>query len=144
MEVHFAEGKPPIHCDSLTELDAALDRLHRICDAEHPILVCIDLPAYRLDIGLGADPTFVIVNTQPCDGEYWISVGDERARGVAAFHGCGDYQEFDRRHLVPLELARSAIREFILSGIRTPAIHWEDWAGRPADLGIAPDSGGKP
>jgi hypothetical protein len=132
LEVYFAEGKAPVHCESLADLDATLDRLHRECDPRYPILVCIDLPEHRLDIGLGADPTFVIVNTQPCDGEYWISVGDEGACGVAAFHGCGVYQEFARKHLVPLVLARAAIREFVCSGIRTPEIRWEDWAGRLA------------
>jgi hypothetical protein len=132
VEVHFADGKPPVHCDSLAELDAALDRLHRDCDPRYPILVCIDLPEQRLDIGLGADPTFVIVNTQPCDGEYWISVGDELASGDADFFGCGTHQQVARRHLIPFEPARSAVREFVRSGVRSPEVRWEDWAGRPA------------
>jgi len=133
LEVYFAEGKPPVHCQSLVELDAALDRLHRECDPRYPILVCIDLPEHRLDIGLGADPTFVIVNTQPCDGEYWISVGDERAEGYADFYGCGNHQQLARRHLVRLESAREAIREFVRSGRGAAEVAWEDWAGRPAE-----------
>jgi hypothetical protein len=132
LEVFFGEGKPPIHCDSLAELDAALDRLHRDCDPRFPILVFIDLPEHRLDIGLGADSTFVILNTQPCDGEYWITIGDERAKGFVAFHGCGVYQEIARKHLIPLEAARSVVRQFIHSGIRSPGVRWVDWAGRPA------------
>jgi immunity protein Imm1 of predicted polymorphic toxin system len=137
LEIYFADDKPPVHCESLVDLDTTLDRLHRNCDPRYPILVCIDLPTHRLDMGLGSNPTFVIVNTQPCDGEYWISVGDERARGVTAFHGCGAHQEYDNRHLVPLELARAAIREFVRSGRRTPEILWEDWAGRRAEPGDA-------
>jgi len=80
---------------------------------------------------LGSDPTFVIVNTQPCDGEYWISVGDELAKGFAAFQGCGDYQEIAQKHLIPLESARLAVREFVRSGVRSPEVSWVDWAGRP-------------
>lgn len=132
MEVYFAEGKPPARCESPAELDATLDRLHRECDPRHPILICIDLPDHRLDIGLGADPTFVIVNTQPCDGTYWISVGEDRAEGYVDIYGCGNHQQIARRHLIPLELARSAIREFLQSGIRMPGVRWEDQAGRPA------------
>ena len=132
MEVYFSEGKPPIHCESLAELDATLDRLHRDSDSRCPILVCIDLPEHRLDVGLGADQTFVIVNTQPCDGEYWISVGNERAAGYADFYGCGNHQQLAQRHLIPVESARVFIREFIRSGHATPEVRWEDWAGRPA------------
>jgi hypothetical protein len=132
LDVYFAEDHPPIHCESLAELDATLDHLHQDCDPRYPILVCIDLPEQRLDIGFGADPTILIVNNQPCDGEYWISVGDDRAKGVAAFHGCGAYEEFQRRHLIPLESARSAIREFVRSGKRSREFCWEDYARRPA------------
>src|SRR5262245_13972984 len=98
MEVAFAEDKPPIHCDSLADLDETLDGLHASCDRRTPILVCIDLPVHRVDIGLGTDPTVIVVNTQPCDGEYWISVGDEKAKGHADFFGCGNHQQFPRRH----------------------------------------------
>jgi hypothetical protein len=132
LEVYFAEGEPPVHCESLAELEATLDLLHRDCEPRHPILVCIDLPRQRLDIGLGADPTFVIINTQPCDGEYWISVGDEVTSGYADFYGCGHHQQLARRHLIPLESARSAIRTFVQSGVRSPEVCWEDWAGRAA------------
>ncbi len=132
MEVYFDDVKPPIHCDSTTELDTALDRLHLDCEPKYPILVCIDLPEHRLDIGLGADPTFLIVNTQPCDGEYWISVGDRRASGVGDFFGCGTHQQVERRHFIPFSLARQAIREFVQTKKRSALIQWEDWAGDPA------------
>ena len=67
MDVAFAENKPPIHCDSLADLDETLDGLHASCDRRTPILVCIDLPEHRIDIGLGTDVTVVVVNTPPCD-----------------------------------------------------------------------------
>jgi hypothetical protein len=142
LEVHFASGQPPVHCESLADLDATLDRLHGECDPRYPILVCIALPEHRLDIGLGADPTFLIVNTQPCDGEYWISVGDERAEGHADFYGCGTHQQLARRHFIHLEMARQAIREFVRTGRVGPGIQWQDWAGRAAQPGSAPDPGG--
>jgi hypothetical protein len=126
LEVAFAENKPPINCDSIAALDEVLDRLHAGCEPGSPILVCIDLPGHRIDIGLGVDPTVIVVNTQPCDGEYWISVGDEKAVGDANFYGCGNHQQFARRHLIPVALARSAVREFIRTGVRSPDVRWAD------------------
>lgn len=135
MDVYFDERQPPVHCESLTELDATLDRLHR--DTLNPILVCIDMPEHRLDIGLGADPTFVIVNTQPCDGEYWITVADEALSGieipgVADFYGCGNHQQVARRNLIPIGTARQIVREFVATGQRSRSVFWHDWTGELA------------
>jgi hypothetical protein len=137
VDVYFAENQPPIRCESVAELDAALDRLHWACEPSQPILVCIDLPQHRLDIGLGADPTFVIVNTQSCDGEYWITVADDavagvQIRGSVDFFGCGNHQEMARRNLIPAGVARQVIRNFVVSGQRSASVFWEDWSGELA------------
>ena len=117
---------------SLAEMDAVLDRLHRECTPGHPICANVVIPGYWVTIGLGTDPTFVLVNVEPCDGEWYISVGDESAKGWADFFGCGNHTPFERRTFVPLSVARRAVREFVQQGRRATVIRWHDWAGRPA------------
>jgi hypothetical protein len=128
MKITFNEDADPVECGSSTELDSVLDALHAA--ASLPILVCVDLPDHRLDIGLGMDPSFLIVNTQPCDGEYWSAVGDESASGAVDVFGCGNHQAVDSRNLIPLADARRALRAFVETGIKSPLLSWEDWSGR--------------
>lgn len=130
--MYFAEETPPIAYHSLEEMDATLDRLHRECQPGHPICVNVVVPGYWVTIGLGADPTFVLVSVEPCDGEWYVSAGDEAAHGWVDFYGCGNYTRFERRSLVPLSLARQAVREFAEHQERSRLIRWQDWAGRPA------------
>lgn len=132
IDVYFAEGKPPIKCHSLAEMDATLDCLHRECRPEYPICINVVLPGYWITIGLGADPTFVLESVEPCDGEWYISVGDEAVDGWSDFYGCGHHTPFERRNFVPLSLARQAVREFAEHQQRSCLIRWHDWAGRPA------------
>jgi len=132
MRVSFDESLPPIECSSVAEVNLILDRLDAQCGPNAPILVCIDTPTHRFDIGLGTDPTFVIVNTQPCDGEFWISRGDPAATGRQDFYGCGVHQQVDVRNLIPMTAAREALNMLMTSGQRWSGVHWEDWNRQPA------------
>ena len=71
-------------------------------------------------------------SVEPCDGEWYISVGDETAVGWQDFYGCGNHTPFERRSFVPLTLARQAVREYAEHQRRTTLIQWADWAGRLA------------
>lgn len=142
IDVYFAEGKPPIPCRSLSEMDATLDRLHRECRPNHPICVNVVVPGRWITIGLGTDPTFVLESVEPCDGEWYITVGDESASGWQDFYGCGNHTPFERRSFVPLALARRAVQEFAEHQRRSRIVRWADWAGRPAEPGAAADGGG--
>jgi hypothetical protein len=128
MKVTFDEDAAPIECATLAELDSVLDAVHAA--ASSPILVCVDLPEHRLDIGLGMDPSFLIVNTQPCDGEYWVALGDGPAGDELDVFGCGVHQTVNSQYLIPLSDTRRALRAFVETGIRSPLLSWEDWSGR--------------
>jgi hypothetical protein len=113
-------------------MDAALDRLHGECRPGRPICVNVVVPGHWITVGLGADPTFVLESVEPCDGEWYISVGDDAAEGREDFYGCGNHTPFERRNFVPLAVARQAVREFAEHQRRTRLIRWQDWGGRPA------------
>jgi hypothetical protein len=58
--LHFAQGVPPIQCDSVASLDAALDRLHAAeldrmaTDADYcPLQVSIEFDKYAVNTGPG-------------------------------------------------------------------------------------------
>jgi hypothetical protein len=132
IDVFFEEGKPPIVCRSLAEMDETLDRLHEECDPARPICVEVAIPGHRIDIGLGTDPTFICVQVEPCDGEHYLPTGDEAAEGWKDFYGCGNHTPFGRRNFVSLLMVRDALREFVEHQRLSGVIRWQDWAGRPA------------
>jgi hypothetical protein len=132
IEVQFADQEPPLNCRSIEEMDSLLDRLHSQCPREHPICVNVVIPGYCLTIGLGSDPTFLLESVEPCDGEWYISVGDPSTSGWKDFYGCGGHTPFEVRSFVPVQLARQALREFVQTQARSRLIHWNDWDGNPA------------
>ena len=56
-------------------------RLPRSFDPERPICVAVRIRGFELAIGLGADPTFLMIQVEPFDGEYYESVGESRLEG---------------------------------------------------------------
>lgn len=129
IQVHYDDASPPLKCSSSVELDLLLDRL--TADASLPILVDIRVPGFIVQIGLGLDPTFVIVNTgHENDGEYVVTVGDAKAEGMVEVYGCGTYSEMSRRNLVPHNMARDAVRHFVDSGVLSASVCWNNWAGK--------------
>jgi hypothetical protein len=139
--VHFDEGRPPIVCRSVLEVDATLDRLHRDADPTCPLAVAIKVFGHEIDLGLGADPTFLCLQIQPCDGEYYIAVGEQTEGDPRVFYGAGQDSYWHPKNLVPMKAARSAVRFFIEQQQRSPDLRWQDWEGRDAEQVAAPDTG---
>lgn len=137
IDVYFRDGKPPIVCHSVQEVDAALDRLHREADPKHPLAVAIKVFGHEIDLGLGADPTFLCLQIEPCDGEYYLAVGDQTEGGPRMFYGAGQDSYWHPKNLIPLESARSAVRFFIEHQRGSPAVRWQDWDGRDAAPGTS-------
>ena len=131
LDVYFDERNPPIRCGSLEEVDAALDKLHREHDpSQSPLAVAIKVFGHEIDMGLGADPTFLCLQMEPCDGEYYLAVGQEIDGEPRMFYGAGQDSYWRPKYLIPLEAARSAARYFIEHQRRSPQVRWEDWNGR--------------
>jgi len=131
IDVFFDERKPPIRCCSVQEVDAALDKLHREADPKKcPLAVAIKVFGHEIDTGLAADPTFICLQIEPCDGEYYLAVGEQTEGETRMFCGAGEDSYWHPKNLIPLETARCAVRYFIEHQRRTPSVRWQDWKGR--------------
>jgi hypothetical protein len=131
--VHFEQGVPPINCDSVVELDRVLDHMHtaelerQAVDDNHcPLSVHISIPGYEVALGLGAAMTFLTVCSDPFDDYLYVAVGDEKAEGDdTMFYGYSQDSYWAPRHLIPIATARDAIRYFMETKERTPALKWD-------------------
>lgn len=131
IEVYFDESKPPITCRSLEEVKVTLDKLHAEVDpAGLPLAVAIKVFGHEIDLGLGADPTFLHLQIDPCDGEYYVAVGGLTEGETRMFYGAGQDSYWHPKNLIPLKEALSAAMYFIEHQQRSPAIRWQDWDDR--------------
>jgi hypothetical protein len=134
IEVRFSQYEPPIKCHSLDEVDAALDKLHSEACPECPLAVAIPVFDHEVGIGLGVDPTFLVLHFAPYDGEYYLAVGNGDARGEAVMF-YGPYQDsyWRPKNLIPLADARAGVRYFLEHQKGISSVRWEDWAERDAN-----------
>lgn len=129
--VYFDEREKPINCRSLDEVDSLLDRLHREAAATRcPRAVAIKVFGHEIDIGLGTDRTFLCLQIEPCDGGYYVAVGEQTKGETRMFYGAGQDSYWGPKNRIPFELARSASRYFIEHQARSPSVRWQDWNNR--------------
>ena len=104
IEIYHHEGKPPNRCRSLAEVDAALDKLHREADpTKDPLAVAIKVFGHEIDTGLGTDPTFLCLQIEPCDGEYYLAVGENTDGATRMFYGAGHDSYWGPKNMIPGE-----------------------------------------
>ncbi len=110
--IFYESRQPPVSCREAAELDSALQQ---IASETHQKLVAnISAPQVCVHIGVGIDPTFVCVcGHHEEDDEYWISVGDESAKGLVELVSLGGTYTVGRCNLVPTETALLAVRELM-------------------------------
>jgi hypothetical protein len=131
-------GAAEFVCYSLDELDSTIEQLQRELIAEGPTSVVISEAGDarlgdEIGLGLGIDPTFVLIQIAPCDGEYYISAGNADSVGNVEFFGARELIVVDRRHFVPWRVVRGAVREFLEHGRFTKMVRWLDCHGQPAE-----------
>ena len=130
------DARTPITCQSLDDLIVTLDDLQRAYLSKSPTSVGISEAEKAfgegdiIGVGIGIDPTYVVINIKPCDGEFYQSAGDPRAAGTMQLGGFCEPVYMDRNCFVPWPLALQAVREFVEFGRRTASICWHDWSGR--------------
>lgn len=130
--VSFAQGEPSIRCESVAEMDATLDRLHaealdRQATDENscPLQVSISFTGYEMYTGLGSAESFVMLGNEPYD-EWYVAVGDAKAEGdEKVFYGDAQDTYWAPRNLIPIAVARDAVRYFVEHQQRSPALKWE-------------------
>ncbi len=131
IDVYYDERKPPIRCRSLAEVDTVLDKLNREADpTKDPLAVAIKVFGHEIATGLGTDPTFLCLQIEPCDGEYYLAVREQVEGETRRFYGAGQDSYWQPENMIPLAAARSAVRYFIEHQKRSPSVRWQDWKGR--------------
>ena len=131
------EDHPPYFtCHSVREVLSTLDDLQRVYLPRSPIVAMIGEEGRDwgegdcICIGLGVDPSFANINIRPCDGEFYLTVGDPNTAGTIRFGGfCGE-SYFDRKNFVSWGSVLRAVQEFLESGRRSTSIRWHDWSGK--------------
>jgi len=99
------------------ELDRLLDQLTLEAQRTRPFIVyAVNNKEDCLAMGLGR--TESVLSFIPKSGleDNLTSVGDINASGTIDFYAYGHLSEFGRSQCIPLEIARSAMRAFVLSG----------------------------
>lgn len=132
IQVRYAQGEPPISCASIAEMDAALDRLHaetadelRTSVRDRPLQVDIEFSFGCVATGLGIDKVPVMVSVPPFD-DFYCAVDDRQAAGDdTMFFGASQDSYWPPKNLLPIAVAREAVRYFVMHQRRSPNLLWQ-------------------
>jgi immunity protein Imm1 of predicted polymorphic toxin system len=114
-----------VNIASVEELDRFVDQAH--AKAERPTAVSVDVHRYRVDLLVGHDRSFVHMAPEDPDQPYYVTVGGTDEGDVDFWLHAWHHTCFENRHLVSMELAREAFREFFRAGTLSQAIEWEQY-----------------
>lgn len=85
----------------------------------------IAFPGYEIYTGLGSPESFVMVGAEPYD-DWYVAVGDEKAKGEEKmFYGSGQDSYWAPENLIPVAVARAAVRYFVERQQRSPTLRWQ-------------------
>jgi hypothetical protein len=112
---------------TVEELDRLLDQLQSEHSAS-PVLVMVEFSASgdSLMIGLGKEDSVVNFVSGSGNPPYWVSVGNHAEHDLVVFDFMGSHTEILRRHLIPVSLARHAMRVFVQTGTLCRNVQWEE------------------
>lgn len=113
--------------ETVSGLDMVLDKL-TVQARDAPFIVNVELAnGDSLGIGLGTDETILSFTAGSLEAPYFASLGaDEQVEPLIEFTVGGQWTEFPRRNVVPLEEGRQAMREFVTTGQLSDAVRWEE------------------
>jgi hypothetical protein len=108
---------------SVEDLDSLLDKLHA---QGKPVMAVVEFTTGdSLAIGLGRSLSvlnFVLASSVPLS---YTSLGSHCGDETIQFDFMGSISEFAIKNVVPTEVARSAMREFVESGQVSSKLEWE-------------------
>jgi hypothetical protein len=124
--LQWAEKEPPVEVKTGQHLDQLLDRLQAEFLSDFPIAAQLRAHDCETSILIGLPESFVYVNDVN-EKRYYITVGNASSVGVVGFYLLGQHHtEFERRHLIPLAVARRVLREYFDSGKLPLSTKWEE------------------
>jgi hypothetical protein len=121
------DASPETTVHTIEDLDQLLDRLQQDCTTA-PVLATVKLPSSgdSLSIGLGRAESVLNFVSGSGDPPYWSSVGEHEEDEAVGFNFMGELSEIPLRHLIPLDLARQAVRDFVQTGKLSHKVTWEE------------------
>jgi hypothetical protein len=121
------DASPETTVHTIEDLDRVLDRLHQECTAA-PVLATVELPSCgnSLSIGLGRAESVLNFVSGSGTPPYWSSVGEHEKDEAVSFNFMGELSEIPLRHLIPMGVARQAVREFVQTGRLWHKVTWEE------------------
>lgn len=113
---------------TIEELDTILDQLNKEFDQKRPSLVEIENQSGDiLAIGLGLKESILSFVSASGDPPYWISKGKKKnLEDTIVFYCYDEWSEFPSSALIPMEVARSVMKEFVKTGKLSDEIDWEE------------------
>lgn len=119
--------KPEVGIGTVEELDRLFDQLQQE-NIPSPVLVTVELPSSgdSLSIGLGRAESVLNFVSGSGNPPYWSSVGEHEEDEAVDFNFMGELSEIPLRHLIPLDLARQAVRDFVRTGKLSQKVKWEE------------------
>ncbi len=125
--LRWSDLEAPVALASVAELDRWLDRIDENCDPESPTIVDVEVHSHVASIGLGIELSFVHLVTESGLPPYCITVGNVNHDESIDFFLYGNHHsEISGRNLIPLQLAREVLREFVLTGVQSSRVEWEE------------------
>jgi hypothetical protein len=127
--LEHGDGPQETGVSGTAELDRLLDGI--TADAKHtgrPELPTLyDDRGRSLAIGVGDQSSLLVWTEDDSDGSSLLSQGVTQGGGdeVGFFYG-NQYSYFPATALIPIDLAREAMRQFITSGTRPTVVAWQD------------------
>jgi len=115
--------------ESVDALDALLEELHADALQSEPVLVTVELPhsGDSLSIGLGHHVSVLNSVSGSGDPPYLSSRGgpEDEEGATVQFRYMGEWSEYPMKNVIPMDMARQAMRHFVRTGALDPAVAWE-------------------
>jgi hypothetical protein len=127
IRVQWSEKESVIDVPNVDELEHALADIEANVSPEYPIIVFVDTNGYRVSLGLGHVESFVQFEQESGDPPYFVTVGDNSAKGALTFYLFGSHHtEIPRRNLISAVKAREVLYEWIQTAVRPANMKWEE------------------
>jgi hypothetical protein len=123
--LEYGDGPREVALSTAEELDTWLDRITAEAErAQRPELATLyDDTGRSLAIGVGARLSLLAWT----ESDYVLSDGGDRTRdGEAKFFYGNQYSYFPSTALIPVAVAREAMRQFITADVRPDIVRWQN------------------
>jgi Immunity protein Imm1 len=90
-----------------------------------PLQVMISFFDHEINLGLGSEDSFVMIGTQPFDNWYYAASGKEDDGKKKEFYGFNQDTYWPTIYLIPIDIAREAVRYFVNHQERHPQSKWD-------------------